>query len=201
MEASCFDVTIFHCLSPEEDRQSHTLLYQAAGAFTGLSPQHLGPLETNPWGKPSFSLRPDLHFSITHSADWWLCGFSSRPLGLDLQVHHSHAAPAALSRRFFHPLEDAFLSREGYRSFFDLWSAKESWVKYTGHGFFDDPATFSVVSAAGVFPSVDGAQLRLLPFTEGYSLCLCAQTPGEIRFSPLSPEAGNLGEFGRSHPI
>lgn len=186
MEASCFDVTIFHCLSPEEDRQSHTLLYQAAKACSGLSPEQLGTLETNPWGKPSFSLRPDLHFSITHSGDWWLCGFSVRPLGLDLQVHRSHAAPAALSRRFFHPMEDAFLSREGYRSFFDLWSAKESWVKYTGRGFFDDPGSFSAVSDTGDFPVMDGAQLRLLPFAPGYSLCLCAQHLGTVHFSPLS---------------
>ena len=75
-------VTIFYCLSPEEDRQSHALLYRSAGIFSGLSAEELGPLETNPWGKPSFSLRPDLHFSITHSQDWWLCGFSSALLQL-----------------------------------------------------------------------------------------------------------------------
>ena len=180
-------VTIFYCLSPEEDRQSHALLYRSAGVFSGLSAEELGPLETNPWGKPSFSLRPDLHFSITHSQDWWLCGFSSAPLGLDLQIHRSHAAPAVLARRFFHPWEDAFLSREDYRRFFELWCAKESWVKYTGRGFYDDPASFSLVSPTGEFPVMDGAQLQLLPFAPEYSLCLCTKTMGEVRFSSLSP--------------
>ena len=179
------DVVIFHCPSPEEARRSHELLYRAARAYAGLSPQELGNLETNPWGKPAFSHRKDLCFSITHSGGYWLCGFSSRPLGLDLQIHRSHAAPAALSRRFFHPLEDTFLAREDYRRFFDLWCAKESWVKYTGRGFYHDPADFSVVSPAGDFPWVEGVQLRLLPFAPEYSLCLCAQDLGEVRMLPL----------------
>ena len=42
-------VTIFYCLSPEEDRQSHALLYRSAGVFSGLSAEELGPLEANPW--------------------------------------------------------------------------------------------------------------------------------------------------------
>ena len=154
---------------------SHHLLLRAARQYSGLDPSALGELRTGPWGKPAFSGAPDLHFSLTHSGQWWLCAFAPVPLGLDLQIHRSHADPAKLSRRFFHPREDAWLARNQYRDFFDLWCAKESWVKYTGHGFFDDPATFSVVDEAGHFPALEGVRLRLLPFVPGYSLCLCAR--------------------------
>lgn len=180
------DVTIFRHPYTECCHQSHTLLRQTASLYSGLPETKLGPLETTRWGKPFFSNYPDLHFSISHSGDWWLCGFSSRPLGLDLQIHRTHTAPAKLSHRFFHPLEDAFLKKNNYIQFFDLWCAKESWVKYTGHGFYDTPESFSVVSYDGHFPCVDGAELRLVPFAPDYSLCLCAHRLGKYQIHALT---------------
>ena len=164
---------------------SRSLLYHAAQIHTGLSSTALGPLETNPWGKPSFSQHSEIHFSVTHSNEWWLCAFSQHPVGLDLQFHHSYAPPSTLSRRFFHPTEDRFLACENHRHFFDLWCAKESWVKFLGKGFFESPETFSVVSADGSFPTMSGVYLQLLPFRADYSLCLCTQSPASVHFSSL----------------
>lgn len=184
MESSHSHVVIFS--APFADGySSHDLLLQAAQRYCGLTSEALGVLETQPGGKPFFPSHPDLHFSITHSGDWWLCAFSDQPVGLDLQVHRSYAAPETLSRRFFHPREDAFLSLDNYRRFYDLWCAKESWVKYTGRGFTDIPESFSVVSTAGEFPAMEGVQMRLFPFAQGYSLCVCSQTLHSIRFLPL----------------
>lgn len=176
------DVTIFYASSQEGNGMSRSLLYQAAQIYTGLNREQLGPLETNPWGKPSFSLHPDVYFSVTHSKEWWLCAFSRHPVGLDLQFHHSYAPPSVLSQRFFHPMEDRFLARENYRHFFDLWCAKESWVKFLGKGFFEAPETFSVVSQEGDFPAMSGAWLQLLPFQANYSLCLCSKEPTSVQF-------------------
>lgn len=188
MDGSRSDVVLFSAPFAEGDSNSHTLLFQAAACYSGLSLEALGGLETNAQGKPCFPAHPDLHFSITHSGDWWLCAFSDRPVGLDLQIHRSYAAPETLSRRFFHPREDAFLALEQYRRFYDLWCAKESWVKYTGHGFTDIPESFSVVSPDGEFPTMKGAQMRLIPFSEGYSLCICSQILQNIRFAAISPD-------------
>lgn len=178
-------VSIYYRPFQEGADHSHALLRQAAARYAGCPALCLGPIEQGPWGKPFFSGAPQLQFSLTHSGRWWLCAFSAAPLGLDLQAHHSYLSPAKLSQRFFHPAEDAFLSRTGYLRFFDLWCAKESWVKFTGRGFFDDPSTFSVASPSGSFPVQEGAQLRLLPFSPGYSLCLCAATLGQIGFLSL----------------
>ena len=175
------DVTVFCHPYTECSHQSHTLLYRAAALYSGLSQAQLGPLETAARGKPFFPEHPHLHFSISHSGDWWLCGFSSCPLGLDLQIHRTHVSPDKLSRRFFHPLEDGFLERNHHVQFFDLWCAKESWVKYTGHGFYDTPESFSVVSPDGRFPCMDDAALCLIPFRPEYSLCLCTNRPGTWR--------------------
>lgn len=178
-------VTIFRHPFSEDAKHSHDLLLSAAALYSGHSRSELGELEFNPWGKPYFPSFPNLHFSITHSGDWWLCGFSGAELGLDLQQHRSHVPPETLASRFFHPHENEFLAQKDYRNFYDLWTAKESWVKYTGHGFFDDPSTFSVVSAEHQFPVIDGAEFRPLPFSSGYSLCLCMKSIQDVHLLSL----------------
>ena len=179
------NVTVYHTAACEGGPLSRDLLLQAAQRYSGLECHQLGSVETNPWGKPFFPQHPELQFSVTHSGDWWMCAFSAQPVGLDLQLHRTHTAPERLSRRFFHPLEHGFLVRDGHRSFFDLWCAKESFVKYIGRGFYDAPETFSVVSETGAFPDAQGVEFRLLPFAAEYSLCLCAQHLGEIRLRAL----------------
>ena len=114
-----------------------------------------------------------------------MCAVSEQSVGLDLQIHRSYLPPEKLSPRFFHPLEDQYLARRGYAPFFDLWCAKESFVKFTGRGFSTEPDSFSVVSEDGAFPAAENCVFRLLPFQEGYSLCLCAEDPGEIQFLSL----------------
>lgn len=176
------DTVIYSAPFSEDSLHSHDLLKKAVQLSTGDIP---GELYFGPWGKPFFPDMPDLHFSITHSGDYWLCAFASKPVGLDLQIHKSFLSPGKLSQRFFHPAEDRFLRENDYEKFFSLWTAKESWVKYTGRGFHDDPASFSVVSEDGMFPFINGGIFHQPHFRDGYSLCLCAGSACEITFLPL----------------
>lgn len=107
---------------------SHTLLRQGAGIYLGKEPV-TEPLAFGEWGKPYFPAFPQLHFSITHSGDTWMCAFGDAPLGLDYQIARP-CRKEALSRRFFHPLEQEYLKAHP-DAFFPLWSAKESYIKYT----------------------------------------------------------------------
>ena len=180
------DVVLFHAPFSEGAHGSRDMLRKAACLYTGLGDSELGPIEEGTRGKPFFPNLPDLHFSLTHSGNWWICAFGVRPLGLDLQIHRSSVPPQRLSSRFFHPDEDAWLTQRAYQPFFDLWSAKESWVKYTGTGFFQDPASFSVVDQSGVFPCRPGVFLQIIPFRPDYSLCLCTPQNCRWSFRPLT---------------
>lgn len=176
-------VTIFTAPYSQDARHSHQLLRRAALLLAGHEP---GGIEYGPWGKPCFTDLPTLHFSISHSGELWICAFSDKPVGADLQRCTSFVPPETLSRRFFHPREDAFLAQDGYERFYDLWTAKESLVKFTGRGFYDEPESFSVVAKDGRFPSAEGVRLQHVPFREEYSLCICTEVIGEIVFRELT---------------
>lgn len=117
---------------------------------------------------------PWLHFSISHSGDFWACAMAAQEVGLDLQ-QHTKGRREHISKRFFHPLENEYLKKNNYRDFFDVWAAKESYVKFTGSGIGEDFGGFSAASEDGLAKEINGIQLRSIPFSPDYSLCLCAK--------------------------
>ena len=129
-------------------------------------------------GKPWFPAAPELHFSISHSGGRWVCAFADAPVGLDLQAHRPCRA-LALARRFFAPEEAEWLRSRGEAAFFDLWCAKESWLKYTGRGLSALPEAI-VLAPDGQFPARPDARLQLLPVFDGYSLCVCTKDAARV---------------------
>lgn len=153
-------------------------LAHAAARYTGLPPDRFQTARKD-GGKPYFPLVPNVHFSISHSGDYWACAFGPAPVGLDLQKHQP-CRSAQLAERFFHPQEALWLKQRQYRDFFQVWTAKESYVKFTGAGILDGLDCFSVLAPP------EGVQFRQIPFLKGYDLCLCAQEIGEVVLYPLS---------------
>lgn len=168
-------VALFLC--PESDgRSREARLLDAAARFTGRDVSGWQRAAA-PGGKPYFPAAPELEFSVSHSGDYWACAFGDAPLGLDLQKHQS-CAFERLSRRFFHPEEDAWLRACAYapEAFFRVWTAKESWLKLTGAGIAGGLEAFSVLS-----PLPGGAVLQYLSAPPGYTLCLCTGAPCAVR--------------------
>ena len=159
-------------------------------------------------GKPYFPGSGMPCFSITHSGDFWICVLFPASIGIDLQKHtrkQGEAFPDAVRRfgrmavRFFHPEEASWVTDPAkqapslsYRRFFDVWAAKESYVKYTGTGIDSRFGNFSTVSSplpaspasgAQVDPALPfswqaaGAWFCQVPFLNGCSLCLCTDRP------------------------
>ena len=175
------DVTIYAAPLPEGPEASHRLLRRAAAL---AAPQLTDcTLARQAQGKPCFPAAPELHFSISHSGGRWVCAFADAPVGLDLQVHRPCRA-LALARRFFAPEEAEWLRSRGEAAFFDLWCAKESWLKYTGRGLSALPEAI-VLAPDGQFPARPDARLQLLPVFDGYSLCVCTQEPAQVTLIEL----------------
>ena len=112
-------------------------------------------IERTDRGKPYFPNQPKLHFSISHSGDYWACAMADQPVGLDLQEHvarkdeTTEAAAARycrMAQRFFHPREAEYVKQQdSYQRFFQIWAARESYVKYTGQGIDDHFGEFCVL--------------------------------------------------------
>ena len=109
--------------------------------------------------------------------------FSSEPIGIDLQIHKPGRL-AALSRRFFHPEEDRYLQAFGFSDFYRVWTAKESFVKFSGEGISGNFGRFSVAGPQGILSRVNGLQLRFVPFRCDYTLCVCAKEISSVQLVP-----------------
>jgi len=151
---------------------SEELLRLAAARYTGM--------DTAGWkicreekGKPFFPEYPHIHFSISHSGDFWACAFSGEPVGFDLQIKEPRDFEG-IAKRFFCPEEIRVLAEKNHctDAFYPMWTAKESYVKFLGRGINGKLNDFDVTK-----PLPDGAQVQPVACPEGYCACLC--TPGE----------------------
>lgn len=124
-------------------------------------------------GRPCFKENVLPFFSVSHSGDLWACAISTRRVGLDIQRITSERNTPAITRRFFHPEETAFLEQNGYNGFFSVWTAKESYVKYTGDGIDDRFSGFSAVEGSLLSCEINGLRLRHIEFDTAYAMCIC----------------------------
>lgn len=172
--------------APGTPSPSHALLARAAGEFTGLAPAQFSAPEKTARGKPFFPHCPALRFSISHSGALWLCAFSARgEVGLDVQRTRRTGREEQVARRFFHPLERAYIEKAGGDAFFRVWTAKEAYVKYLGDGIGGDFARFSVTDGTAMLSSVAGVRLLRFDPGPGYAACLCTAEPGSPVFLTL----------------
>ena len=126
-------VTLFYCENPK--KTSHELLRHTASLLTGLSPEEFHTKKA-PQGKPYFPQHPELHFSISHSGNLWICVFSDTEIGCDIQFHTTPKRMDAIVARYFHPNELSVYENAPDRltAFHRIWCRKEAAVKRTGHG-------------------------------------------------------------------
>ena len=99
-------------------------------------------------GKPYFPNNPLLHFSVSHSGGIFACAFSDAELGIDIQEYKKRTDEAERCRkiaaRFFHRDEIDALDADTVSAFYNIWTAKEAYVKLTGQGIDGDFAEFCI---------------------------------------------------------
>jgi len=115
-----------------QDAPPAVLLSYALRLELGL--EQMPELARSEGGKPFFPHRPDVQFNWSHSGRYVLCALSRRPVGVDIEVvkPRRETLPAyALTETEL----AAYKARGGgWPIFYDLWTRKEAWCKYTGEG-------------------------------------------------------------------
>lgn len=89
----------------------------------------------NDYGKPFLKDLP-FFFNISHSGEWVICAVSNENIGADIEIiKHTNLS---IGERFFSKEENEYLNNtskeEKEKAFFNIWTLKESYVKYIGQG-------------------------------------------------------------------
>lgn len=82
-------------------------------------------------GKPYFKDHPEVHFSVSHTGQMWICLMADHNVGVDIQEKKS-IKTKEITDRYFGPDEEHYVALWGDYGFFDLWVRKEALVKYRG---------------------------------------------------------------------
>ena len=131
-------------------------------------------------GKPYLPEYPGLYFSLSHSGKYVALALSCHPVGVDIQ--EKRELSAALQEKCFTKEE-----RESGFDPFVIFSAKESFVKFTGEGMNRSFTDFSVDLTNKKVVSDSG---RTLAYVRGkrlkqgeYILCICDKCKDIVSFS------------------
>ena len=109
------------CAKQSGSATAYALLAHLVRTEYGIA---LPRIEKTENGKPFFPDRPDIHFSLSHTAAHVLCAVSSSPVGVDIEAER---VPRAGLERYFCSDEELALF-----DWLDLWVLKESCIKLLG---------------------------------------------------------------------
>lgn len=135
-------------------------------------------------GKPQVAGCEGLHFNLSHTGNYAVAVFSDAPVGIDIE--HRRALKQTLLDKCCTKDEQAWIQSQPDKemAFVRLWTAKESYVKWSGEGI-----TFPLKSIAvhrkengiafyreGIQQPVSFAEHDEIP---DYHICVCTESEKE----------------------
>ncbi len=116
------------------------LIRRAVTEYTGKPCE--AEIKRRPTGKPYIEGGPC--FSYSDSCGFGVCAVSRGEIGCDMELKRSCEKYIPVAKRFFHPKELEILAEEGFEEkFFEIYTAKEAYVKFTEMGIFSGLEKFS----------------------------------------------------------
>ena len=157
-----------------EENYWEKYLRQAMENLTGISGENeIFDIYKNEKGKPFFSNANNPNkFSVTHSGGIWMCIISNDNVGIDLQIKRL-CNYEKIAKRFFSDDEYAYVKSGEYKNFFDIWTKKESFVKYTGCGIDENFKRTNVINDKINLSTGEEVLIKSIEFLDNYSLSVC----------------------------
>jgi len=116
--------------------------------ITGLSNRELA-FSVNSHDKPFLTNDSQVHYNISHANKYITCVISDVSVGIDIETVKPF--DVKIVERFFTPDEQTYvLSSQGdmrNKRFFEVWTKKESRIKWAGRGLFESVSSFSVLNS------------------------------------------------------
>lgn len=137
-------------------------------------------LQYNQYDKPFLAGKEDIYFNISHSGKMVVCAISDRPIGVDIE-EKQHFENDVI-KNIYNENEIIYISKYyadkdcGYT---ELWTIKESIMKYYGSGLSLDPIGIYVNMCRPLKALCKNYHTEGLHFTEyninGYALTVCSE--------------------------
>jgi len=133
-------------------------------------------------GKPYLAGYPNLFFNVSHAGEWVVAAFSDYNIGID--VERIKKINYNVAELFFSKEENLNLNnlsgKEKLEYFFDLWTMKESYLKYTGKGLSEPLNSFTIKKSGKNFTlshptSNESVYLKQYEIDKGYKLAVCSE--------------------------
>lgn len=146
-------------------------LYREYGLKLSFEPRAKGE-----HGKPFFTLRPKLHYNISHSGKYVVCVMADQEVGIDIQQHKQVNFEKMLQKLVPSEMVSEIIAAEDVSAaFFEQWVLREAYTKWTGEGFYKD---FRKI------PMEKGHHV-ILDMEPGYSGALWSADPLDIRWEKV----------------
>ncbi|HJO94415.1 MAG TPA: 4'-phosphopantetheinyl transferase superfamily protein [Victivallales bacterium] len=107
-------------------------------------------ISMNSFDKPYFKHHPEIKFNLSHSGDCVIIAVSDYEVGIDCEVVKESDNQLEIAKSYYSKLEYEYLldrytrTDELTRTFFDIWTKKESFIKAIGKGLSHPLTDFTV---------------------------------------------------------
>jgi 4'-phosphopantetheinyl transferase len=135
----------------------------------------------NEYGKPFLEYGQSFNFNISHSGNWIVSALSLNEVGIDIE--QIKIVDFRIAKRFFSKLEYMDLNNKSENNkldyFYDLWTLKESYIKYLGKGLYYPLNSFSIRKNRRSIQLFDEQERKTLYFKQyklgSYKLSVCSE--------------------------
>jgi len=154
---------------------------------SGLSNSEIS-FSASAFGKPQFNNPLPVHFNVSHSGDWVVCAIDTQEVGIDIE--QMTEIDLSISKDFFSDAEFTAIieSDDPGSKFFEYWTLKESYIKYTGKGLSERLDSFRInlrqdgeITVETNGSVVEGVWFRQYEIEDGYKMALCSGRPDTCR--------------------
>ena len=129
------------------------------------------PILKDSRGKPCV-LKDGIYLGIAHSHERCLVAVSDNEIGTDIEYRSSDENRLLrLAKRYFTEKEVEYVKSQPCQHFYEIWCAKESFIKYTGEGFSCPLSSFCIFDLPFHFSYYD---------QDGYTMCVCSKEQTDI---------------------
>lgn len=144
-------------------------------------------IEYNQFGKPFMKKIKNFSFNISHSGDWVVCAYGKSELGVDIEKIQSKTTE--IIEKCFSKYEQEYVNnsfgKERENRVIQIWTLKESYIKYFGIGLTKRLNSYSVCDKYGeiidkLYVNDEQIFLENYLFDSNYYLATCSKENNAI---------------------